>query len=204
MEEGHKCDLIKVSLIFLQIEVSHVHHKTKQTLIRISFSMLLIGSFLATSGCNEVKKESQGRPWAMGEKVALGPFTYTVLDSEWVQELNGSKGKLIPKERFLVLRLSVTNGGGEQKSVSYLHVRDDKGKEFPEVQEMEGVKDWMGILRMLPVAGTENGLLVFDVPMGHYRLVVNDGGSAGEERTSLIDLPLNMRPSDEMTPIMGK
>ena len=72
------------------------------------------------------------------------------------------------------------------------------------MQDLEGVKDWMGILRMLPVAGTENGLIVFDVPMGHYRLVVNDGGSAGEERTSLIDLPLNMRPSEEQKPIVGK
>ena len=181
-----------------------MHQKTKQTLIRFSLPMLLIGSILATSGCGEVKKESEGKPWSMGEKVALGPFTYTVLDSEWAQELNGTKGKLIPKERFLVLRLSVTNGGGESKAISFLQVRDDKGREYPEMQDLEGVKDWMGILRMLPVAGTENGLIVFDVPMGHYRLVVNDGGSAGEERTSLIDLPLNLRPSEEQKPIVGK
>ncbi len=181
-----------------------MHPKIKQTLIRFSFSIFLIGSLLATSGCREVKKESEGKPWSMGEKVTLGPFAYTVLESEWVQELNGAKGKLIPKERFLVLRLSVTNGGGENKAVSFLTIRDDKGKEHAELQELEGVKDWMGILRMIPVAGTENGLIVFDVPMGHYRLVVNDGGSAGEERTSLIDLPLSMRPADETKPILGK
>ena len=181
-----------------------MHYKTKQKMIRYSFFPLLIGSLLGVSGCGEVKKESGAKPWVMGERVPLGPYTYTVMEAEWKQELNGSKGKMLPKDRFLVLKLAVTNGGGERKSLSYLQIRDDKDKEFAEFTEVEGVPGWMGILRDIAVAGTEQGLIFFDVPLGHYRLVVNDGGAPGEERTSLIDLPLSMRPSEEEKPIVGR
>lgn len=188
----------------MQIEVSLVHFKTKQNMIRFTLFSLLMSSSLFVTGCSDVKKESQAKPWAMGERVPIGPFTFTVLESEWKQELTGSKGRILPKERFLVLRLSATNGGGERKSVSFLSIRDDKDKEFTEFQELEGFPGWMGILRDLPVAGTEQGLIVFDVPLGHYRLVVNDGGAPGEERSAVIDLPLSMRPDEEKQPIVGR
>ena len=83
-------------------------------------------------------------------------------------------------------------------------VRNDKGEEFPEVQELEGVPGWFGILRDLQPSKTDNGTIVFDVPMSHYRLVLNDGGNAGEERISLVDLPLHLLPGQDEGKITGR
>ena len=177
-----------------------MHHIQKQTML----ATLTAFAFLSVFSCGETKKESAAKPWQMGEKVPLGPFTYSVIESEWKTELMGAKGRLDPKQRFLVLKLTVQNSAAERKALSFLHIRNDKGEEFPEVQDLEGVPGWMGILREIPPAGTDMGTLVFDAPLGHYRLVLNDGGQAGEERTSLVDLPLQMLPGQEETGPNGR
>ena len=171
---------------------------TKQTML----ASAAVLAFLSVCSCNETKTESAAKPWQIGEKVPLGPFTYMVMEPEWKTELIGSKGLISPKQRFLVLKLNVANSAQERKSVSFLQVRNDKGEEFPEVQELDGLPGWMGILRDIPPGGTVTGNIVFDAPLGHYRLVLNDGGAAGEERTSLVDLPLSMPPGqDEGRPV---
>ena len=175
-----------------------MHHTTKQTMLAATAVLALLSVF----SCGETKKESSAKPWQMGEKVPLGPFTYSVIESERKTELTTSKGRLDPKQRFLVLQLTVSNGSTERKALSFLQIRNDKGEEFPEVQDLEGMPGWMGILRDIPPAGSVTGNIVFDAPLGHYRLVLNDGGAAGEERTSLVDLPLLMPPGqDEVRPV---
>ena len=175
-----------------------MHHTTKQIMLTATAVLALLSVF----SCSETKKESSAKPWQMGEKVPLGPFTYSVIESEWKTELMTSKGRMDPKQRFLILKLTVGNGAAERKALSFLQIRNDKGEEFSEVQDLEGMAGWMGILRDIPPAGSDTGIIVFDAPLGHYRLVLNDGGVAGEERTSLVDLPLNMLPGqDEVRPV---
>ena len=170
-----------------------MHPIKKQTMLASAAVLALLSVF----SCSETKKESSAKPWHVGERVPLGPFTYSVIESEWKTELTGSKGRIDPKQRFLVLKLTVANTAEERKSISLLQVRNDKGEEFPEMQELEGVPDWLGILRDVQPKKSDTGVIVFDVPFGHYRLIVNDGGVAGEERTSLVDIPLNMMPGQE-------
>ena len=173
---------------------------TKTTTVTCVTLLALLGA----SSCSEVKKESTAKPWQMGEKVPLGPFTYSVIDSEWKTDVMTAKGRLDPKQRFLVLRLTVANSAAEPKAISYLAIRNDKGEETTEVQDLEGVEGWMGVLRDIPASGSTTGTIIFDVPLGHYRLVLNDGGAAGEERLSLVDLPINLRPGEDDKPITGK
>ena len=174
-----------------------MHQIKKQTMLAI----VTVLAFLSVFSCGGSRKESTAKPWQMGEKVPLGPFTYSVIESEWKTELAGSKGRLDPKQRFLVLKLIVANSATERKALSFLAVRNDKGEEFPEVQDVEGVPGWMGFLREIPPGGTDTGTIIFDAPLGHYRLVLNDGGAPGEERISLVDLPLQMLPGqDEARP----
>lgn len=181
----------------MQIETILVHHIKKQTML----ASLAALAFLSVCSCSQVKRESTTKPWQMGEKVPLGPFTYSVIESDWKTELTGSRGRLDPKQRFLVLKLTVANSARERKALSFLSIRNEKGDEFPELQDVEGVPGWMGFLREIPPGGTDSGIIVFDAPLGHYRLVLNDGGLPGEERISLVDLPLQMLPGqDEARP----
>ena len=167
-----------------------------------TIAVLLLGALL--SGCG--KRAVESKPWQMGEKVQIGPFIYTVLESEWKTELSGSNGNIYPKNRFLVLRLSITNSGGQEKNLSFLHLKDDKGGDFIEYSELEGVNGWMGVIRKLQASATDQGIIVFDVPLTGYKLVVSDGENPDEERTAVIDIPLVMKPETQSTdaPITGR
>ena len=46
----------------------------------------------------------------MGERVQVGPLVYQVLESDWRSEL-GSGGRT-PKDRYLFVKVSITNSSG--------------------------------------------------------------------------------------------
>ena len=46
---------------------------------------------------------------------------------------------------------------------------------------VESVPKWLGVLRNLSAVQTEQGVVVFDVPLGAYKLQVQDGGEIGSE-----------------------
>ena len=167
----------------------------------LALAVLALGALL--TGCRQ--QTGIAKPWQMGEKVQVGTFIYTVLEADWKTELRGELGPIFPKNRFLVLRLSVTNAGGEDRSLAYLHLKDEKGGDFAEFTELEGVNGWLGVLRKLPPAANEQGIIVFDVRLASYKLVVTDNADPGEEKTTLVDIPLVMKPeSTNEAPITGR
>lgn len=165
-------------------------------------ALLIFGALL--TGCRQ--QGALAKPWQMGEKVQVGTFIYTVLEADWKTELHGNLGSILPKNRFLVLRISVTNAGGEDRSLAFLQLKDEKGGEYTEFSELEGVSGWLGILRKLPPAGNEQGLIVYDVPPSSYKLVATDNANPGEEKTTMIDIPLVMKPESGASdaPITGR
>ena len=165
-------------------------------------TLLILGTLL--SGCRT--KVAESKPWQMGEKVQIGPFIYTVVEADWKTELHGSNGNIYPKNRFLVLRISVTNSGGVERNLQFLHIKNDKDDQIIEYSELEGLAGWLGVIRKLAASATDQGIIVFDVPLGNYKLIVSDGGNADEERTSLIDIPLVMKPESVSgdAPITGR
>jgi hypothetical protein len=129
----------------------------------------------------------------MGSRVQVGPLTYNVIETQWQPQLSGSQGSKLPKDRFLIVRLSITNGGGQPIGVPPLHLENAKGGSF--LETMDGIEDtpqWLGILRNLAPAQTEQGAIVFDVPLGAYKLRLTDGGEIDSEKFAFIDLPLHI------------
>jgi hypothetical protein len=162
---------------------------------------LLLPLLLSLAGCQQQPRTNL--KYEMGERVENGPFTYVVVESTWRSELGEGFQIRTPKDRFLMLTLSVTNGGGSEASVPSLTVEGPNGQTYQELTDGSGVSKWLGILRTLKPAETLQGKIVFDVPLGSYRLRLPDGSETGYEKYSWVNIPLNLDNSSVQAPLPG-
>jgi hypothetical protein len=65
---------------------------------------------------------------------------------------------------------------------------DDAGKVYNELPDGTGVLRWLGVVRSVEPAQTEQGSIVFDAPPVHYRLRLTD---ETDKEDIYVDLPLN-------------
>ena len=143
------------------------------------------------AGCAD-KSTFPVRTYPMGEKVTLGHLVYTVLETQWLTHLGDVETGRVPQGRFLLVRVVVTDSGGDPVVAPNLSVEDDSGHGYPELMNGEGVPEWAGYLRQIKPAESSSGNLVFDVSPKHYKLRILDEDG---QRAALIDLPLNF-PSE--------
>lgn len=136
----------------------------------------------------------------MGEKVAVGKLMYSVLNADWKTHLGEGSNNRVPEKRFLVIEMSIANAGMDEVSVPLFLLHDSNGKTYRELENGDGVDNWMGLLRILRPTQSLNGRIVFDLPMTNYKLQVTDGGPPDEEQTSFIDIPLQM----EADPVLSE
>jgi hypothetical protein len=150
--------------------------------------MLLLVPLCAAWLSSCVEHPWEVRTYPLGQKVTLGHLTYIAIDTEWYPTLGDGPGARAPLNQFLLVRMSVTNGGSTEAAAPNLSVEDSAGRRYPELNDGDRVTDWIGALRVLPPADTLSGNAVFDVPTGHYTLHILDENGQHEAR---IDLPLN-------------
>jgi hypothetical protein len=163
--------------------------------------VILFGCFLA--GCQRATPARVEFP--MGEKVPVGPLIYNVVESGWRTQFGDVlDGLRIPQQRFLSINLSVTNSGGGDVSVPLFTLENANGQSFMELQDGKGVDNWFGLLRTIAPAQTQQGKIIFDVPLASYKLRVTDGAGPGAEKFAWIDIPLRMDvDTDAPTPGLG-
>jgi hypothetical protein len=128
----------------------------------------------------------------MGDNISVGPISYNVFESDWRPELRGSAGRRSPKNRFLILRVTVTNGGGKEFNLPLFHLEGADGKTYLEEDSGEGVTNWLGLIRILKISETVDGRIVFDVPPGSYKLQVLDNNDLETQQMKLVDIPFNV------------
>ena len=136
----------------------------------------------------------------MGERVTVGPLTFNVLDSTWKSQLGELPALRMPNNRFLILTISVTNGGGSEVSFPMLTL-EGQGQTIKELESGEGIEGWLGIIRSIAPAQTLQGKIMFDVPLGTYKLKVTDGGEPGREKIAFVEIPLRMEHDQPITPL---
>lgn len=161
--------------------------------------LIVAAAALFTPGCGK-QQNSLRIDYDMGEKVTVGPLTYTVVESSWRSQLGNEFKMRIPQQRFLMITVAVTNGGGHEVSIPLLTLENSNGQSYLESDNGEGVDNWFGILRSLTPAQTQQGRILFDVPLASYKLRLSDGGLAGSEKYSWVQIPLRM---DTDTPVQG-
>jgi hypothetical protein len=144
----------------------------------------------------------------MGERVVVGPLTYTVVETTWRSQLGDGFRLRLPQQRFMLVTVAVTNGGGHEVSIPLLSLENQNGTVYRESDSGEGVDNWFGILRTLNPAQTQQGRLLFDVPLTSYKLRLSDGGDAGTEKFAWVGIPLHIdsdsgieAPSPSGTPV---
>lgn len=171
--------------------------------MRVSLRSPIIALFLTLppilllAGCSRATN-SVRLDYQMGERVAVGPLTYNIIETVWQNQLGNEFKMRIPEQRYLLITVSVTNSGGHDISVPLLKLESQSGTSYTESESGEGVDQWFGLLRTLNPAQTQQGRLLFDVPLGTYRLRLTDGGDAGTEKIAWVVIPLRM-DSDTFT-----
>ena len=128
----------------------------------------------------------------MGERVPVGQMTYSVVESAWKTQLGESFQTRSPENRFLLLKLSVTNGTGQDVSVPFLTLEGTNGQTYREINKGDGVDNWFGILRTISPGQTQQGNILFDVPLSSYKLRIPDIADPGLERFVVVNIPLQL------------
>ncbi|HXP86956.1 MAG TPA: DUF4352 domain-containing protein [Bryobacteraceae bacterium] len=145
---------------------------------------------LSLAGCS--RQRSTQRDYNMGEKVLVGPLTYSINDATWKSELGQGFQVRTPNQRFLLVNLSVTNGGGQDASIPLLQLEGANGTTFQELTNGDGVDQYLGILRNIAPAETLQGRVLFDAPLTSYRLRLVDGGDPAFPKYAWVQIPLNL------------
>jgi hypothetical protein len=156
--------------------------------MRPAFSILLLIPFALTSQTACVKPPPPVSVVHMGEKVQAGPLVYTVLEADWRAQLGEGAQIRSPSHRFLIIHLSVTNGGSETLSIPVLKLIDDTGHAYDESMDGQAVQSWLGLIRKLKPVDTMEGNILFDVEPKSYKLKLDDDANQGS--LAMVELPL--------------
>jgi hypothetical protein len=149
-----------------------------------------MASLLATAACNRGKDISHIGTFHMGEKVQAGPLVYTVLEAEWKPELESGR---TPSHRFIFIKVSIANGSDSQATAPGFTLEGPGNKVYTEITEgLEGVSDWLGLFRTIQPAQTEQGYVIFDAPVGAYKLIMSDGGDVDNEKFAHVQIPAEL------------
>jgi uncharacterized protein DUF4352 len=130
--------------------------------------------------------------FSMGERVPVGLVTYTVVETAWRPQLGEGFKIRTPEQRFLLIRISVTNGGPKDISIPLLTLEGNNGQTYREIADGEGVDNWFGLLRTLSPNETQQGNVLFDVPLTSYKLRVPDINVSGFEGYASVQIPLRI------------
>ena len=158
----------------------------------IAIAALTAACVTLGSGCSSPKTEKSTADFKLGERVGVGSLTYNVIETSWASQLGSVPIARLPERNFLLVHISVTNGGGQSASIPFLAVENASGERFQESENGQGVDSWFGMFREVKAAETEQGWILFDVPTNSYRLQLLDGVDAGAEHSAYVALPLRL------------
>jgi hypothetical protein len=158
---------------------------------RVAF-LCLLGTCLAGCGGDSAAIRTYGT----GERVPTGALVYSVYDTHWYLTLGPPASPRVPVNRFLVVRMNISNNGATESSVPTLSLIDDDGQVINELADGTGVPDWMGTIRKIRPVESEKGTIAFDAPPRHYKLRVAD---ESDQIVAYINLPLTVT-TDEKGP----
>jgi hypothetical protein len=165
------------------------------------FTPPLVLAVLTLGACSPSEdRELRLHTYQMGERVSIGHLIYTVFDRQWLPQIGVGVAARVPQNRFFLIRMNAVNSGGAAVIMPPVSLISDTGETFAEVENGEGVTDFLGALRQINPAQSAQGNLLFDVPPKHYKLKLSD-----EEGKifALVEIPLSFDPDapDIATPL---
>jgi hypothetical protein len=158
------------------------------------FALVILG----LAGCSVKAPEPVASSYQMGERIALGNLAYTVVERQWLPQVGAGVDARVPQNRFFLVRVSAVNKSGNATIIPAVSLVDDAGETFPEVQNGDGIPDFIGSLREVAPAATTQGNLVFDVAPKHYKLKLSDEDG---KSVALVDIPLSFEADTPEVPL---
>lgn len=138
----------------------------------------------------------------LGERVTLGHIVYTVFDTQWLTHLGQGTEARVPQHRFFLVRMSAVNGYGTDLIVPNVSIEDDNGNSYRELSSGEGVPQYIGYLRKVKPAESQQGNVLFDAPPRHYKMKLTDETG---EKVAYVDIPLSfVSETPDVAPLPGK
>jgi len=173
-------------------------HPMRASLLALPLTLTIIG----LSGCSSDDAVPAPHTYQMGERVPMGHLIYAVFDRAWLPQIGRGVDARVPQNRFYSIRISVVNSGGASALLPAMSLMDDAGTLYPEIENGDGVQDFLGALHQLAPAESVQGYVVFDVPPKHYKLKLADEEA---KRFDLVDIPLSFDTEvpDITTPLEG-
>jgi hypothetical protein len=160
--------------------------------MRFFISALPIVAVLALAGCSNSAavdpSKIEARTVPAGEKAEVGHLTYAIVDSQIVPQLGDMSNPRVPKDRFILLQIAVTNSSNVDNPIPAVELVGDDGKSYSELSDGSGVNNWLGVVRHVEPGQTERGEIAFDAPAAHYKVKFTDESMNNE---IMADLPLS-------------
>lgn len=158
----------------------------------LAYAVLIPALCLFAAGCSSEGSAGSTKLYRMGERVQAGPLIYTVLDTEWLDQIGDGASARLPRNRFLAVRLSVTNSGAVTSDVPPIAAIDFRGESHNEMSDAAGLPEWLGYIRRVQPADTLHGRVVFDLPAAAYQLKVSNDAEPESVIFQKIDVPLQL------------
>ena len=125
-------------------------------------------------------------------------MVYSVIDTRILPQIGEDPISVrTPQNRFFLVQVAVSNSSSQDQPIPGLTLVDDAGQQYAELADGTGVPNWLGVVRKVGGAQTEQGAILFDAPAQHYRLRLTDETDASEVA---IDLPLNFQSEQQLPP----
>ena len=170
--------------------------QTRRTFLLTTTALATLASCSKDGAETDAKIKQASKTFKMGERASVGNLTFNVLEATFFSQLGDIGQPKIPQKRFLVIRMSITNGGAKEVELPLFRVVDNANVETPELQDADFLKGWFGIIRKIGPTQTEEGRMLFDVAPKNYKLEVTDGGEVGKEQLAFIDIPIDFDTSE--------
>jgi hypothetical protein len=144
---------------------------------------------LAFSACSRFSGKNQPTIYSAGDKATSGGLIYNLIDAERSQQIGDDAATArTAGQRFYLLKVTVSNTTTDDTPIPGMTLVDDSGETYPELADGIGITNWLGVIRKVAPAQTEQGVVLFDAPPKHYRLRLND---PLDDKEIAIDIPLS-------------
>jgi hypothetical protein len=139
-----------------------------------------------TSATETPATETPSVAHKINKTVDVGVWSYLVTGMRWENSIGSDFTRERPDAKFLLIDVTIRNNDRTSSTLGPLKLVDGEHREYDESSKGAFIEGSFGLLKAVNPGVTSSGTVVFDVPPGHYSLLVPGGFGSG--KTATIDL----------------
>lgn len=168
--------------------------------LRFVLFLAVFAAASVLSSCGDSRTSMRIHTYTLGERMQLGHIVYQVFETQWLTHIGEGADARVPQHRFFLVRLSAVNSSSADLTVPNFSIEDDNGNTYAELSSGEGVPQYIGYLRNVRPAESQQGNALFDAPPRHYKMKITDETG---DRVAFVDIPLTFVSETPDVPEVG-